>query len=65
MDKPTMQHIVLFQRPEGPASENHFRLETKPMPVPTQDDVLVELAYLSVDPYMRGRMRENAVYAQA
>ena len=27
-----MQHIVLSQRPEGPASESHFRLETKPMP---------------------------------
>ena len=49
-----MQHIVLFQRPKGPASKNHFRLETKPMPVPAQDDVLVELAYLSFDPYMAG-----------
>lgn len=64
MDKPTMQHIVLSQRPEGPASENHFRLETKPMPVPAQDDVLVELAYLSVDPYMRGRMDDVRSYAK-
>ena len=64
MDKPTMQHIVLSQRPEGPARENHFRLETKPMPVPAQDDVLVELAYLSVDPYMRGRMNDAKSYAE-
>jgi len=64
MDKPTMQHIVLSQRPEGPARENHFRLETKPMPVPAQDDVLVELAYLSVDPYMRGRMDDVRSYAK-
>ena len=63
MDKPTMQHVVLSQRPEGPASENHFRLETKPMPVPAQDDVLVELSYLSVDPYMRGRMDDVRSYA--
>lgn len=44
MDKPTMQHIVLSQRPKGPASKIHFRLETKSIPVPAQDDVLVELA---------------------
>ena len=54
MDKLTMQHIGLSQRPKGPASTNHFRLETKPMPVPAQDDVLVELAYLSVDPFAAG-----------
>ena len=54
MDKPTMQHIVLSKRPKSPASKNHFRHETKPMPVPAQDDVLVELAYLSFDPYMAG-----------
>ena len=33
-------------------------------PVPTQDDVLVELAYLSVDPYMRGRMDDVRSYAK-
>ncbi len=64
MDKPTLQHIVLSQHPEGPASEQHFRLETKPMPVPAQDDVLVELAYLSVDLYVRERMNDVRSYAK-
>ena len=61
-----MPHIVLSQCPEGPAGQSYFRLETKPMPkpMPSQDDVLVELACLSVDPYMFGCMNDLRSYAK-
>ena len=58
------QQIVLVSRPTGiPVAEN-FRLETGPMPVPTDGEVLVRARYLSLDPYMRGRMSPAKSYAK-
>jgi len=47
-----------------PSAEN-FRLVERELPGPGPDQVLVKNLFMSVDPYMRGRMRENAVYAAA
>jgi NADPH-dependent curcumin reductase len=58
------QQIILASRPTGmPVAEN-FRLETGPMPVPTNGEILVRARYLSLDPYMRGRMSSAKSYAR-
>lgn len=57
------QQIVLASRPEKVAGVEHFRIENVPMPVPGQGEVLVKNHYLSLDPYMRGRMDDSKSYA--
>ncbi|MEZ5651584.1 MAG: NADP-dependent oxidoreductase [Burkholderiaceae bacterium] len=56
------RRVVLASRPPGEPEEGNFRLETVAMPEPGTDQVLVRGIYLSLDPYMRGRMREQASY---
>ena len=60
----TYRRIVLASRPVGAPTLDNFRLETGPMPVPTQGQLLVRTLYLSLDPYMRGRMSIAPSYAQ-
>jgi len=61
------QQVHLVSRPEGEASAANFRLVQKPAPA-AQDlkdgEVLVRNHYLSLDPYMRGRMNDSKSYAQ-
>jgi hypothetical protein len=61
----TMNHqILLVSRPEGEPSVDNFRLVEVPL-APLQDgQVRVRNHYLSLDPYMRGRMSEAKSYAQ-
>ena len=54
---------TLAARPTGWPSESDFTLEERPLPAPRDGEVLVQVLYLSVDPYMRGRMRDAASYA--
>lgn len=57
------RRIVLASRPTGaPLSEN-FRLEESEKPVPQQGEMLLRSVYLSLDPYMRGRMSDAKSYA--
>ncbi|NIZ11306.1 NADP-dependent oxidoreductase [Pseudooceanicola sp. HF7] len=51
-----MQRIVLARRPQGFPVEKDFRMEDIPMPTPEAGEVLVRVTYISLDPYMRGRM---------
>ena len=60
----TYQRIVLASRPEGAVRPDNFRLEQVPVPAPGPDQVLVRNHFLSLDPYMRGRMSEAKSYAQ-
>jgi NADPH-dependent curcumin reductase CurA len=53
------RQILLASRPEGEVRPENFRLVEAPMPAPAEGEVLVKNLYLSLDPYMRGRM--NAV----
>lgn len=55
--------ILLANRPEGAVSESDFRIEQAPIPVPGDGEVLVRNLWLSVDPYMRGRMSTARSYA--
>ncbi|HZF84328.1 MAG TPA: NADP-dependent oxidoreductase [Burkholderiaceae bacterium] len=60
---PTNKQIHLANRPEGEAQLSNFALVTAETP-PLQDgQVLVRHHYLSLDPYMRGRMNESKSYA--
>lgn len=56
---------ILKQRPDGKPTEENFELEACEIPEPAANEVLVRTRYLSVDPYMRGRMREGDSYAES
>ena len=60
----THRRIVLARRPEGPVTPDAFRLEEVPVPSPGPGQVLVRNHYLSLDPYMRGRMYASKSYAE-
>ncbi|MCP5265557.1 MAG: NADP-dependent oxidoreductase [Burkholderiaceae bacterium] len=60
----TYRRVVLARRPPGEPGPDDFRVETVPMPEPGLNQVLVRGIYLSLDPYMRGRMRDSASYAK-
>jgi NADPH-dependent curcumin reductase CurA len=59
----TNRRIVLASRPTEAAGEENFRLETEPVPEPAAGQLLVRHHYLSLDPYMRGRMSDRKSYA--
>lgn len=59
----TFQRIVLASRPKGSVTPENFRLERVPVPTAGPGQVLVRNHFLSLDPYMRGRMEESKSYA--
>jgi NADPH-dependent curcumin reductase len=59
----TYRRIVLASRPQGDVKPENFRLETVPVPGMKDGEVLVRNHYLSLDPYMRGRMDDVKSYA--
>ena len=59
----TFQRIVLAERPRGEVQASNFRLETVEVPALADGQVLVRNHFLSLDPYMRGRMSEAKSYA--
>ncbi len=58
------RQILLASRPEGEPKPEHFRLVETPLPSPAAGEVLVRNLYLSLDPYMRGRMMAVKSYAK-
>jgi NADPH-dependent curcumin reductase CurA len=60
----TMKSVTLAERPSGQPTPQTFRLETAPIPTPGEGEVLVRTLWLSLDPYMRGRMDESKSYAK-
>lgn len=59
----TYQRIVLAARPKGEVQPENFRLESLPLPSCGEGEVLVRNQFLSLDPYMRGRMSDAKSYA--
>lgn len=55
--------VVLASRPDGQVSLDNFRMEQGKVPVPGEGQVLLKTQYLSLDPYMRGRMNAGKSYA--
>ena len=60
----TNRKIVLASRPEGAPQPSNFRLEQSPAPEPRDGQVLLHTLWLSLDPYMRGRMSAARSYAK-
>lgn len=58
------KRIVFTSRPQGSPTPENFRLEHAPLPVPGEGQVLLRNQWLSLDPYMRGRMNEGRSYAK-
>ena len=58
------RQILLKSRPEGAPSLDNFELAQRPMPEPADGEVLIRTLYLSLDPYMRGRMSAAKSYAR-
>ncbi|VFT18486.1 NADP-dependent oxidoreductase [Pseudomonas aeruginosa] len=57
------RRIVLASRPHGAPTRDNFRIEQVPLPEPGAGQVLLRTVYLSLDPYMRGRMSDAPSYA--
>ena len=57
------RRIVLASRPDGPPTADNFRLEELERPAPGEGEVLLRSIYMSLDPYMRGRMSDRPSYA--
>jgi len=57
------RQIVLAARPKGRPQSTDFHLEETPIPTPASGQLLLGVRYLSLDPYMRGRMDDRKSYA--
>jgi NADPH-dependent curcumin reductase CurA len=55
--------IVLASRPQGEPVADNFRIEKEPVAKLKKGQVLIKVLYLSLDPYMRGRMSKEKSYA--
>lgn len=60
--KDTNRRVVLASRPHGAPTEANFRLEHQHVPQPADGEVLLRTIWLSLDPYMRGRMSDAPSY---
>lgn len=56
--------IVLNNRPEGRPQESDFKFTEEQKPKPNDGEVLLKTKYVSVDPYLRGRMRDQKSYIE-
>ncbi|WP_137726241.1 NADP-dependent oxidoreductase [Prescottella subtropica] len=63
MSAVTSTRIVLASRPDGDPTPDNFRTETTELPELSDGQVLLRTVYLSLDPYMRGRMSAAESYA--
>ncbi|MEM5502611.1 NADP-dependent oxidoreductase [Ahrensia kielensis] len=57
------RRYVLANRPKGEPNEDTLRLETSEIPTPAKNQMLLRNVFLSLDPYMRGRMSDAPSYA--
>jgi len=59
----TNRQLILAERPKGEPDANTLRLIESPVPLPAAGQMLLRTEYLSLDPYMRGRMSDAPSYA--
>src|SRR5512142_1734292 len=57
------RQVLLASRPQGAVAPENFRIVEAPIPAPGEGEVLVRNEWLSLDPYMRGRMSDAKSYA--
>ena len=58
------RQVLLDNRPTGAVTRDNFRIVETPMPTPGEGEVLVRNEWLSLDPYMRGRMSDAKSYVK-
>ena len=58
----TNQQVLMRSRPQGWVTEDHFQLVEGDVPRPAAGEVLIRNQFLSLDPYMRGRMGDALSY---
>lgn len=63
MAGPKNRRIVLASRPVGMPAPDNFRLTETDVPEPREGEILLQTLWLSLDPYMRGRMSDRKSYA--
>ena len=51
--------ILLNKRPVGKPVLGDFKFTSEPIPVPLEGEILLKTLYVSVDPYLRGRMNDS------
>ena len=61
---PQNEQVILAERPTGMPDETHLVRQEGPMPEAAEGEVVLKTLYLSLDPYMRGRMNNAASYAK-
>ncbi|HAT34321.1 MAG TPA: NADP-dependent oxidoreductase, partial [Rhodospirillaceae bacterium] len=61
---PTNTQVLLKRRPDGEPSESDFEIVTTDLPSLEDGQILTRTIYLSLDPYMRGRMSDARSYAE-
>jgi NADPH-dependent curcumin reductase CurA len=64
MSATTARRITLVRHPEGMPTDEDLKIESVPLPKPGEGEMLLRTIYLSLDPYMRGRMSPAKSYAQ-
>ncbi|AMO94603.1 zinc-binding dehydrogenase family protein [Collimonas fungivorans] len=62
-NKTVNRRILLASRPQGAPTPDNFKLDQGPVPKPAAGQLLLRTVYLSLDPYMRGRMSDAPSYA--
>jgi NADPH-dependent curcumin reductase len=62
---PLNKQVLLASRPQGAVTEDNFRIVEAPVGKPGPGEVLVRNEWLSLDPYMRGRMSDAKSYAKS
>ncbi|QJD57784.1 NADP-dependent oxidoreductase [Pseudomonas sp. gcc21] len=58
------RQILLASRPVGAPTDDNFKLVENPVPKPAQGQMLLRNTWMSLDPYMRGRMSDAKSYAE-
>lgn len=64
MENRDNKEILLASRPTGMPTADNFKIIETEMPQPQEGEVLLRTLYLSVDPYMRGRMNDRKSYVE-
>ncbi|MCD7036504.1 NADP-dependent oxidoreductase [Metabacillus sp. GX 13764] len=64
MEPTSQKQIQLAERPKGMPDSSTFKFIETDVPKPDQGQVIVRTLYLSVDPYMRGRMQDTKSYVE-
>ena len=58
------KRVIFAKRPQGEPGDDCFRMEESPLPELKDGQILIKVCYLSLDPYMRGRMNDVKSYVE-